>query len=174
MHLLIAMFHSEPTQTVTCEGISTEKRRKCWEVAQDGLKEQLVVFSLPVYQKAVWLLPSSHHSSHLVEECQASKRHVLICDADWQAHLMCASGLAGSLHDDVTLLQVHNFIPPPSYLHNDIFFPSTIFIRKKKKTSTPASVLVMQLPCISGSLPCSYFLCVTSQNSKIYSVNDFQ
>lgn len=46
---------------------------------------------------------------------------------------------------------------------------SLSFAKKETMTRTKCS-----LPCISDSLQCSFFLCVTSQYSKIYTVNDFQ
>lgn len=72
--------------------------------------------------------------------------------------------LAGSLHDYLTLLQVHNsfliFMMRFLLLHEaySLFFQKKK--RKKRTLNTKCS-----LPCISGRLQCSFFLCVTSQYS---------
>lgn len=86
--------------------------------------------------------------------------------------------LAGSLHDYVTLLQVHNsfLIFTMGFLIScqaySLFF--LFFVEKKIKPWQEHSDTKCSLPCISDSLQCSFFLCVTSQYSKIYTVNDFQ
>lgn len=51
---------------------------------------------------------------------------------------------------------------------------SSFFCKKKNKPWQEHSDTKCSLPCISDSLQCSFFLCVTSQYSKIYTVNDFQ
>lgn len=86
--------------------------------------------------------------------------------------------LAGSLHDYVTLLQVHNspLISMMGFLilcrAYSLFLLS--FCKEKNKPWQEHSDTKCSLPCISDSLQCSFFLCVTSQYSEIYTVNDFQ
>lgn len=49
-----------------------------------------------------------------------------------------------------------------------------LYFFAKKKGNHDKNSWKCSLPCISDSLQCSFFLCVTSQYSKIYTVNDFQ
>ncbi len=85
--------------------------------------------------------------------------------------------LAGSLHDYVTLLQVHNssLIFTMGFLilcrAYSLFFSSAKKINHDKNTRT------QNVHCHAYQIVCSalsFFLCVTSQYSKIYTVNDFQ
>lgn len=77
--------------------------------------------------------------------------------------------LAGSPHDYVTLLQVRlDLHDGVSYLVSSIFFFYFSLLEKMTRT------LKCSLPCISNSLQCAFFLCVPSQYSKVYTVNDFQ
>ena len=77
--------------------------------------------------------------------------------------------LAGSLHDYVTLLQVHNSsIFMMRFLISSQTYSLFLPLEEKKY------YMKRSLPCISDHLQCSFFLCVTIQYSKIYTVNDFQ
>lgn len=88
--------------------------------------------------------------------------------------------LAGSLHDYVTLLQVYNsflifrmgfLILCQTY---SFFFPFFKFFGEKKKHDK--NTKTWNVHCHAYQIVCSvlFFLCVTSQYSKIYTVNDFQ
>lgn len=60
--------------------------------------------------------------------------------------------IAGSLHDYVTLLQVHNFFLD---LHDSISYHLSFFCKRKKNNWWD---MKCSLPCISDSLQCSFFV----------------
>lgn len=121
-----------------------------------------------------WLLPDLQISTHLVEKCRSQAQNGTRVDLRiWTDKLDSSVQvyLAGSLHDYVTLLQVHN----------SFFFMMTFFYSKSQTYSdffftVTKNNMTMTQNCHYHAYPnvCSALFCVTSQYSKIYMVNDFQ
>lgn len=186
--ILSSTFYSEPTRVWWwCVEEFQQKKNNNSELTRDGFEEQLVVVgvffsSMCVRRMCDCYLPPTDPPISLNNARLQKDMCWFVIRTD--KLISCVQvGLAGSLHDDVTLLQVHNFsffFLPHLIFTMTSFFPPTdrshFYSQKKKKEKRKhdENTRKCQLPCISGSLPCSYFLCVTSQNSKIYSVNDFQ
>lgn len=120
---------------------------------------------------------TSRYPFILLNNVGRSNRTVLICDLDRQAQLICASVLglvtawicdlaAGSYCNSVLIFEIG--FPVESNIFSIFSF---IFYNGGKKNVESIQKMFIAMHIRSSAV---LFFCVTSQYSKIYTVNDFQ
>lgn len=118
---------------------------------------------LPDIHPSCWIMSVTGPKRPCVDLWSRLTRSTHLCKCAWLGHCMimwpCCRFITLSLSSWWGFLSCVKHI---------------LFYFAKKINHDKNTDMKCSLPCISDSLQCSFFLCVTSQYSKIYTVNDFQ